>query len=271
MKARKYSTYMAFDIWRANQGMLHFGSHFWPQVTYDANNGKPFLLVFEKCADRVNQIKWPVNAAKDLRGVGLPVINIDFTGATPALETGQAWDFLNFHNELSSHLGRTVRHDKTITNVPTSFWDYRLASWPSENKTCDIDSLELSTNKQVFFGIEATRFNQSAHSHQDAVKYLLTRVFLGRPQGFNTLQLKSQIWTLTMLGGSMYLVLHHNQADGSLSENSNALFLKINREVFDEVPVIVNNAKISDEQVDIFLRNSTWGNFLAQYQHLMSQ
>jgi hypothetical protein len=69
----------------------------------------------------------------------------------------------------------------------------------------------------------------------------------------------------------MYLVLHHNQADGSLSENSNALFLKINREVFREIAVIVNNEKWFYEQVDIFLRNSTWGIFLAQYQHLMSQ
>lgn len=270
MKARTYSSYMAFDAWRSESGFSYFGPHLWPQVTYDSNNGKPFLFIFEKNRAREAFVKWPVDATIDLKGTSVPLLNIDFTGSIPRLQDGSNWDWKNFYKELTKFLGRNVIHEKQILNVPKSFWDYRLASWPSENKTCDIDSLEISNVSGTYFGVEATRFNHRVDTHIDAINYLLGRIFLGRPKGFNVNQLKAQIWTLTFLGGSLYMVIHHNNGE-DLAENENALFLNLNQKVYKEIIAIVNSNGYTSEQVDIFLNNSKWDVFLSQYQSLMSQ
>jgi hypothetical protein len=192
-------------------------SVYWPQITYDWYSCKPIHIVFEK---NYQSFKWPWDSPIYLHW---PVTNIDCTKNPPILDNGEVWDYKNWYKTaLNCSLKQQVRE------VPVSFWDWRLQTWPQGNATCDMDVLFQRNGKWV--GVEATEIwyvtENLSNYNQDCYQHISNLIH--KRKAFNFKALSAQSVFMDSLDGEHYFLLHQIDKDQGVLVDDKVIVIPLN-------------------------------------------
>lgn len=210
------------------------GSYIWPQICYDWESGKLIHVVFEKNRANEEFVKWPVN------NENIPTTNIDFTADPPTLDSGEPWDFHNWHEEA---LKCRLMNDPQRT--PVSFWEWRRQTRPQGNGACDLDFFCMSARDE-YIGLEATEIyyvEEDSNVNRDVFEHFkrLLTYRKGATGGFNVRQLSAQKDFVAGFSGRLFLLLHQiekNTTPWSLRDDLVRL-LEIDDQTFERVSQLV--------------------------------
>tara|TARA_Y100000768_G_C23985665_1_gene688686 strand:- start:130 stop:894 length:765 start_codon:yes stop_codon:yes gene_type:complete len=194
-------------------------SVYWPQITYEWSSCKPIHIVFEK---NQQSFKWPWDSPVNLRW---PVTNIDFTKVPPIMASGELWDYNNWYKAaLGCSLSREARE------VPISFWNWRLQTWPQGNATCDIDLLFQRNDKWI--GVEATEIwyvkEDESNYNEDCYQHISNLIH--KRKAFNHKALLAQSIFMDSLGGEHYFLLHKIDKNRGVLVDDRVIVIPLNLE-----------------------------------------
>jgi hypothetical protein len=191
---------------------------YWPQITYNWRSSTPIHIVFEKNKPFV----WPWDTPVYLKW---PVTNIDFTTHPPSLPDGEDWDYNNWYKDaLECSLQKQVRE------VPQSFWNWRLQTYPKGNATCDMDVLIEKNDKWI--GVEATEIwyvSEDQSNHQrDCFQHISNLIH--KRKDFNFKALYAQAVFMESLGGEHYFLLHRIDNERDIVVDDRVIIIPLNKD-----------------------------------------